>query len=87
MYSTIDKKTTPEFMSFKHIGMVKDGKEIPVDADTEKWSGAKENYTLSSRGNDTLLEVDMDITEDHESYFDDNFPKGLNKVKELAEGG
>jgi len=85
MYSTIFKKIPNDFMSFKHLGMVKEGKEIPIDDATKKWSGAMENYSLKEKDGLTELIVDMDIAEDHEKYFQDSFPKALEKVKALAE--
>ena len=85
MHSIIDKMTPNQFMSFKHIGIVKDGKEQPETEESKSWSGAKENYTLKDKGKDTELLVDMDITEEHETYFKDVFPEALKIVKNLAE--
>ncbi|MEJ7627894.1 MAG: SRPBCC domain-containing protein [Ferruginibacter sp.] len=85
MNSTIVKKTPNEFMSFKHLGMIKDGIEMPLDDKTREWSGAMENYILNEKGGGTELVVEMDIAENFEKYFTDTFPKALEKVKELAE--
>lgn len=85
MFSTIATKKPNEFMSFKHLGVVKDGKEQPVDEETEKWSGAMENYILKDKNGQTELTVEMDITEDHAAYFNETFPKALEKVKTLSE--
>ncbi len=85
LYSTIAKSTANEFMSFKHLGVLKNGKEMPIDEETKKWSGATENYTLKEAEGLTELTVEMDITEEHKKYFEDAFPKALGKVKELSE--
>ncbi len=85
MYSQIEKKNENEFMSFKHLGVVKNGVEQPLDDETRKWSGAMENYRLKQNGDNTTLTVEMDITEEFEEYFKEKFPKALDKVKELAE--
>lgn len=85
MYSVVAKHTPNEFMSFKHVGMIKEGKEQPVDEETKKWSGALESYTVKEKDGVTELSVDLDITDDHADYFKGAFPKGLEKVKELAE--
>ena len=86
MYSTIAKKTENEFMSFKHIGSVKDGKEQPLDAETKKWSGATENYTLKDHNGTTTLTVELDTSGlEWENMLKEAFPKALDKVKELAE--
>ena len=86
MYSTIARKIPNEFMSFKHMGVVKEGKEQPLDDETRKWSGAMENYALKETGGLTTLLVEMDATDDFADYFKETFPKALDKVKQLAEG-
>lgn len=70
---------------FQHIGEVKNFEPQPVDDATEKWSGAYENYTLTESGNTTTLIAEIDINPEHVSYFNDTFPKGLEKIKELSE--
>ena len=85
MFSTIDKKIPNEYMSFKHLGTVKGGIEQPETEESKGWSGAKENYILKERDGATELDVEMDITEDFEQYFQDTFPKALERVKDLAE--
>ncbi|MEI6950600.1 SRPBCC domain-containing protein [Paraflavisolibacter sp. H34] len=86
MNSVIAKNIPNEFMSFQHLGMLKDGKEVPPDAETEKWAGALENYTLKGHNGATTLTVDMDATEEFEAYFQEKLPQALDKVKQLAEG-
>lgn len=85
MYSVIDQMVPNEFMSFKHLGEVKNRKELPNDEKSKSWSGAKETYTLKQTGEITTLNVDMDIEEDFEQMFQDKFPKALQQVKELSE--
>lgn len=85
MVSRIEENIPNEFMSFKHLGTVKDGVE---DIDSEKakeWSGSLENYTLKTVNGKTELTVDMDITDEYKDYFLTTLPKALEKVKELAE--
>ncbi len=86
MYSTIVKKDEPRFISFRHDGEMKNGVEIPLDEKSREWAGATENYTLSEDNGTTELIVDMDLSESHEVYFDEHFPKGLAIVRLLAEG-
>lgn len=85
MYSTIAQSIPYKFMSFRHIGELKDGKELPVDEKAKEWSGSMENYTLEESGSVTKLLIDLDITDDHLKYFNETFPKALQKVKEIAE--
>ncbi len=85
MFSIIAKLRPNEFMSFKHLGVIKNRKEEATNKETETWAGAMENYTLAENGGLTKLTVDMDVSDDHKDHFEDIFPKALNKVKELSE--
>ena len=81
MISTIAENKPDEYLSIKHLGVVKDGKD---NYETD-WSGSMENYTLKSVGNKTELTIDMEITSDYVEYFDKVWPQALEKVKDLAE--
>ena len=85
MVSRIEENIRNEFMSFKHLGTVKDGIENLEGKDVEKWAGALENYTLRDVSGKTELTVDMDITDEYKDYFQNTWPKALEKVKVLAE--
>ena len=85
MVSTVAANKPNEFMSFKHLGTVKDGIEDLDSEQTREWAGAVENYTLKTVNGKTELIVDMDMTEEFKDYFLKTFPKALEKVKELAE--
>lgn len=84
MYSTIDRKIENEYMSFKHLGEIKAGKELPIDPDNG-WSGAMENYTLHEAGGITQLLVEVDINEKDAPFMERIFPQALQKLKNLAE--
>jgi uncharacterized protein YndB with AHSA1/START domain len=85
MVSTIDQLIENKLMSFKHLGMIKDGKEDLESEEVKKWAGLLETYILESSENKTTLSVEMDLADDHKEYFMEAFPKALNLVKELAE--
>lgn len=85
MVSEIAVKKLHEQLFFRHLGWIKDGVEDLDSPEIKAWAGAMENYTLKSENGHTLLEVDMDITEEHEKSFGDLFPKALAIVKSLAE--
>lgn len=70
---------------FKHIGEVVNFAEHPVDDATEKWTGAFENYIIKDMGNTTILVAEIDLSPDYIAFFNEAFPKGLEKIKELAE--
>ena len=81
MQSIIEKKRPSEYISFRHEAEIKDGKVQPPPA----WSGAHENYTLTSNSGRTTLKVDLDAADEHLEMFEDKFPKALKRVKALSE--
>ena len=85
MVSMIAKNIPNEYMSIRHLGFYKDGLEDMDSEEVKKWAGALENYTLRPSNGNTELLIDMDISEEYKDYFDDTWPKALEKVKELAE--
>ncbi|MEO8532212.1 MAG: SRPBCC domain-containing protein [Flavobacterium sp.] len=85
MNSVIETKIANEYMAFKHIGEIKDFKELPIDEETKKWSGAMETYRLTTDDEFTVLVAQVDVVEKYLDYFKEAFPKGLETVKELAE--
>lgn len=87
MVSMIAVKRAPEFMSFRHLGFVKDGVEDTTSEKVKPWAGAMENYTLVSQNGNTEVMVELDITEEFKSYFENTWPKALQKLKELSEAG
>lgn len=85
MFSVIDEMIPNEVMTFRHLGFVKDFMEQPVDEATTQWSGAIEKYVLTQNNGLTTLRVELDTVESHADYFQDSFPKSLERVKQLAE--
>jgi hypothetical protein len=85
MVSVIAEKIPNQFMSFKHLGEVKDGVEDTSSERVSQWAGALENYSLKTVNGKTELTVDMNITDEFMDYFLNTWPRALDKVKELAE--
>ena len=85
MVSMIEAKRPNEFMSFKHLGLVTNGVEDTQSEKVKEWAGAIENYTLKQVDGKTELIVNMDITDEFKDYFENTWPKALEKVKEMAE--
>jgi hypothetical protein len=85
MFSEISKMTPNEYMEFRHLGEMKNGKEQPPTAETEKWAGAMETYRLREHGDMTELTASVDIIDDHADFFREAFPKALAIVKQLSE--
>ena len=85
MVSKVAANNPNKFMSFEHLGVVKDGVEDIESEDVKGWAGAKENYTLKEENGKTKLIVDLESTDEFKDYFLKTFPLALEKVKELAE--
>lgn len=88
MTSVIASKKPYEFMSFKHLGIVKNGVEDFDSPESKEWAGATENYTLKEAAGSTELTVTMDeigINQQMLDYFNNAWPKALDTLKKIAE--
>lgn len=85
--SLIKENRPYEYMSFEHLGELKNGVEDTTSPESKQWAGAMENYTLNESGNSTDLIVDMqgNISAGFKEYFEKTWPIALGKLKELAE--
>lgn len=85
MVSRIAKKTPNEFMSFEHLGVVKDDVEDTTSDEVKQWAGSTENYSLKNVDGKTELAVEMEAGKEWLDYFEKTWPKALEKLKEIAE--
>lgn len=81
MYALIEENIPQKFLSIKHLGEVKDGKEGPL----QDWGDAHEDYHLEEKDGGTLLKVEMGIPEEWREYFEKTWPQALETVKSLSE--
>jgi len=86
MVSRVAANKPNEYMSFEHLGEVKEGVEDTTSDAVKIWAGSTENYTLKGENGTTTLLVDMDITPEFKEMFEKMWPKALEKIKALAEG-
>ncbi len=86
MVSMVAANKPNEFMSFKHLGEVKDGVEDTTSDAVKIWAGSTENYTLTEADGKTTLAIQMDITPEFKEMFKKMWPNALQNVKQLAEG-
>lgn len=85
MVSRVEENIPNQFMSFEHLGEVRDGVEDTTSERVAVWSGAHENYTLKEADGKTEVQVDMDITAEYADMFAEMWPRALNKLKDLSE--
>jgi hypothetical protein len=85
MVSTVTENIPNEYMSFEHLGEVRNGVEDLDSPNVKQWAGAHENYTLKTVNGKTELKIDMDVTDEFKEMFRTIWPKALDKIKELSE--
>lgn len=85
MYSLLVSNKPQKEMFFQHIGDIENFTEVPLDEDSKKWSGAREQYKLKDLGEKCLLSASIDLDEQHSDYFTETFPKALQTIKDLSE--
>ena len=85
MISMVAANKPNEYMSFKHLGEVKDGLEDRSSDKIKEWAGAMENYTLKEKDGVTELAVNMDTADKFKDMFMKMWPNALDNVKTLSE--
>jgi uncharacterized protein YndB with AHSA1/START domain len=85
MVSRVEENIPNKFVSIKHLGILEGEKEITSGPQVEGWGDAMENYTLTEENGKTLFSVEMDANNEYKDYFEETWPKALDKLKELSE--
>ncbi|MFC4870075.1 SRPBCC family protein [Negadavirga shengliensis] len=85
MVSRIKENIPNQFVSIEHLGVVDNGKEITEGPEVESWAGGLENYTFREENGQTVVTVNMDSTREFKDYFQETWPKALEKLKEICE--
>ena len=80
--SLVERLVPGEFLLLRHRADTQDSGERERD---NEWTGGTESYALTEKEGVTTLTVAFDVPEDIEEYFTVNYPKALQRVKELAE--
>lgn len=80
--SLVERIVPAEFLLLRHHA---DTQETGKREREKEWTGGKESYSLAEMGGVTTLIVAFDVPPELEKYFKDNYPKALEKIKQLAE--
>lgn len=80
--SLVVKMTPNEFLLLKHQA---DTQESGHKTRDNEWTGGNESYQLSQKDGITTLTCTFDVPKKMEDYFNEAYPKALQKIKELAE--
>lgn len=74
MVSRIVAHRPNEFLSIQHLGTVKNGVEDTESEEGKNWAGALESYTLREQDAASTLTVEMDVSDEYRSYFEETWP-------------
>ena len=85
MSAIIEENRPYDFVSIKHIGMIKNGVEDTESDDVRKWAPAYEDYTFVSNDGGTEVKVELDVSAEWEDYMREKWPKALAILKSLSE--
>jgi uncharacterized protein YndB with AHSA1/START domain len=85
MIALIKENTPNERMLFQHQGVIKNGEEDTSNPENKAWAGAIEQYTLREENGHTRLDITADLLPAYLDYFEQAWPKALEKLKSLAE--
>lgn len=85
MYSDVFYLIPNKLIMFKHIGVLKDLKELPIDAETEKWTGSFETYKLNEVDGMTTVIAEIDCVPEYLDYMNEKFPLALQELKKISE--
>lgn len=85
MYSDVFYLIPNKLLIFKHIGNLKDLKELPLDAESEKWIGSFETYKLDEVDGVTTVTAEIDCVAEYINYMNEKFPKALQELKIISE--
>lgn len=86
MVSEIAENRAHEYLSIHHLGIINEGLEDTTSDAARDWAQVYENYTFSDAGTGfTRVEVDTETPSDHAEAFREMWPRGLARLKEIAE--
>ncbi len=80
--SLVEKLTPNEFLLLRHQADTQDSGKRERE---NEWTGGTESYSLTEKDGLTTLSVAFDVPLEMEEYFQINYPKALEQVRELAE--
>jgi uncharacterized protein YndB with AHSA1/START domain len=80
--SRVEKLTPNEYLLLRHQADTQDNGQRERD---NEWTGGAETYSLEEKDGVTMLTAAFDVPSDMEDYFNDAYPKALERIKTLAE--
>lgn len=85
MVSEVVENQPAKLVSIRHYGFLDGEKEVTSGEQVEKWTGGHEVYNFEENNGRTNVLVQLDSIDDFIDYFNDKYPKALDKLKEICE--
>jgi uncharacterized protein YndB with AHSA1/START domain len=80
--SLVEKVTPCEYLLLRHSADTQDEGQRERD---DQWTGGAEIYTLTENNDVTTLTIQFDSPAELVDIMNENYPKAMTKIKELAE--
>lgn len=85
MVSKIVEHEPAKLVKIEHYGFVDGELEITSGEIIEKWAGGNEIYHFEEKNQVTTVTVELDTVDEYITYFNEKYPKALEKLKERCE--
>ena len=85
MVSEVKENDPARFVSIRHYGFLDGDLEVTTGEQVEKWAGGHEDYKFEENNGTTTIIVELDTVDEYLDYFNTNYPKALDKLKEISE--
>jgi uncharacterized protein YndB with AHSA1/START domain len=85
MVSRIKEHIPNKLVTIEHLGLYHDGQEITTGPEVDGWAGAFETYRFTKKGSKTLLSIEADSNQQYKTFFEETWPKALDKLKAMCE--
>ena len=85
MVSKVVEHDPAKRVAVQHYGYLDGDKEITTGEQVEKWAGGHEIYNFMENNGRTTLLVELDSSDEFIDYFNQTYPKALDRLKELCE--
>lgn len=87
MTAVIAENRLHEFISIRHLGQVSAGVEDFSSDNVRSWAPAHENYAFADAPGGTELRVTVEVAPEFEQYLSETYPRALQRLKAICEGG
>ncbi|MGO4783774.1 SRPBCC domain-containing protein [Cryobacterium sp. W22_MBD10_FK3] len=85
MYGVITENRPYEFVLIEYQGQILNDVDDTTSREARQLIGAREAYSFTETDGTTTVTIDVDTADTYAELFGELWPKGLAKLKELAE--